>query len=115
VKVAAAAFAVLALPLTACGGDGEEPVADVGRIACSGTSLAIDTPKIRTQTDGVHLNLRVSDERGVSLFVDGEQVRGEVVMALPPGGVPVKCTHGSGGSMESSFEVVAEDEGPSGY
>jgi hypothetical protein len=79
---------VLALSLTACGGDGEEPVADVGRIACSGTSLAIDTPKIRTQTDGVHLNLRVSDERGVSLFVDGEHVRGEVVMSLPPGGVP---------------------------
>jgi hypothetical protein len=70
---------------------------------------------VKVGPDGeVHVEANVSDERGVSATVNGERVRGGVVMQLSPGPAKLKCSHGNGGSMESSFEVV-EEEGASGY
>jgi hypothetical protein len=104
VTLAACVLSVAAL-CSACGGSDEEPAASVGDITCSRTMLQV-TPRVQTRHDGVHVNARVSDQRGVALTVGGHRVSGATVLQLPPGGVRVRCSHGPGSSMEAGFEVV---------
>jgi hypothetical protein len=108
VSRAAAAVAVLVLGVAACGGDHEEPAADVAAIHCSAKELTV-TPKVEAGSDGrVRLEVHVSDERGVSVTVNGIRANGAMVIALPEGTVGVVCRDGSGGSMRSFFEVVGQ-------
>jgi hypothetical protein len=64
---------------------------------------------VQTRNDGVHVDAHVSDERAVTLTVDGERVSGASVLQLPPGGVRVRCSQGAGSSMEAGFDVVEAD------
>ena len=101
-------FALVLLSAAACGGDDEEPAADAGEIRCSSTTLIV-TPRVKARSDGVHLQVLVSQERGVSASVNDQRVRGGVVLRLSPGDHRVRCNHGNGGSMESTFAVVADE------
>jgi hypothetical protein len=105
-RIAAAALVVLAL--AACGGEEEEPPAAVADIMCTSEMLTV-TPRVRATTHGVHVEANVSNERGVSLAIDGERVRGEVVLQLAPGRRHVICRHPDGGSTETWFEVVPSE------
>jgi hypothetical protein len=96
----------LALLVAGCGGENEEPAVAVGEIRCSNTRLTVPE-RVAARPDGVHLDVRVSGERGVSLELEGQRVRGPVVLPLATGGHRVKCNHRNGGSMEAGFEVVA--------
>lgn len=107
----AVALAVAVLSTAACGGDEEEPAAGVGEISCSSTTLLV-TQRVQTRPDGVHLKVSVSQEHGVSASIDEQPVRGGVVLQLAPGDHWVRCSHGDGGSMESTFEVVEADAQP---
>jgi hypothetical protein len=106
----AVALAFVLLSAAACGGDEAEPVADVGDIRCSSTTLSVETPRVTARPDGVHVQVSVSQERGVSASIDEQRVRGPVVLQLAPGVHRVRCSHGDGGSMESSFEVVTAED-----
>jgi hypothetical protein len=105
------ALGFVLLSAAACGGEEEEPAADVGEISCSSTTLLV-TQRVRTRPDGVHLQVRVSQERGVSASIDEQRVRGGVVLQLTPGDHRIRCSHGDGSSMESTFEVVEADAQP---
>jgi hypothetical protein len=70
--------------------------------------LAVDTPRVQARPDGVHLLVQLSQEHGVSVTIEGQPVRGGVVLQLSPGGHRVKCSDGTGGSMEAGFEVGEE-------
>ena len=109
-RLAAGAF--IALSLTACGGDDEEPAVAVAEINCSSTSLSV-TPRVKARADGVHVLAQVSQEHGVSASIDGQPVRGTAVLQLAEGGHWVRCSHGDGGSMEASFAVVVDEEATS--
>jgi len=108
-RVAALAFVLLSP--AACGGDEQEPAADVGEISCSSTTQIV-TPRVQARRDGVHLEVSVSQEHGVSASIDGQRVRGGVVLQLSPGDHRVRCSHADGGSLESPFEVVEADAQP---
>jgi hypothetical protein len=103
----AVAFALVLLSAAACGGTEEEPAVAVGEIRCSSTTLLV-TQRVKARPDGVHLQVSVSQEHGVSASIDEQRVRGGVVLQLAPGDHRVRCSHGNGGSMESSFEVVTD-------
>lgn len=105
----AVALGVAVLSTAACGGDEEEPAADAGDIRCSSTMLTVETPRVKARSDGVHVQVSVSQEHGVSASIDEQHVRGGVVLQLAPGDHRVRCSHGDGGSMESTFEVVADE------
>jgi hypothetical protein len=105
----AAALAFVLLSAAACGGDEEEPAAGVGDIRCSSTMLIVETPRVMARPDGVHVKVSVSQEHGVSASIDEQRVRGAAVLQLTPGEHRVRCSHGDGGSMESFFEVVADE------
>jgi hypothetical protein len=107
----AVAFALVLLSAAACGGDEEEPAAAVGEISCSSTTLLV-TQRVQARPDGVHLQVRVSQERGVSASIDEQRVRGGVVLQLSPGDHRIRCSGGDGSSMESTFEVVEADAQP---
>jgi hypothetical protein len=105
VRLAANALVLIALSTAACGGDDAEPAVDVAEIRCSSTRLTV-TPRVKARPDGVHLEVLVSQEHGVLVTINEQQARGGLVMQLPPGDHRVRCAHGDGGSMESTFEVV---------
>jgi hypothetical protein len=109
----AVAFAFVLLSAAACGGDEEEPAAGVGDIRCSSTMLIVETPRVMARPDGVHVKVSVSQEHGVSASIDEQRVRGAAVLQLTPGEHRVRCSHGDGGSMESFFEVVADENAAS--
>jgi hypothetical protein len=106
-----AALGFVLLSAAACGGDEEEPAANAGEISCSSTTLLV-TQRVKARPDGVHLQVLVSQERGVSASIDEQRVRGGVVLQLSPGDHRVRCSHGNGGSLESTFEVVEADAQP---
>jgi hypothetical protein len=111
---------LLAAALSACGQGPSEgatepqaaPLADVGQIVCRDGKTEVLTPQVRTQPNGVHLEVRNETGSKLEFKVDdpeggggGFDIPGSTVMDLHPGQVRVACFDGY---SEDPSEITGE-------
>lgn len=113
------AAALLALP--ACGaGETAEPGAetggpppaalpDVGRVVCTADGTTVETPRVRPQADGVHLE--VVNESGGERLLEVSTAGGEAAGAPAPEGTQVQVVDFAPGSVTVACEDPATGEG----
>lgn len=115
------------LLMSACGGDDETPPAeetlpDAARVVCDGETTRVETPEIRPQRDGVHIEIENTTDTELVYSVTGRDGRGHgdgaapgdtaVVSDVPPGQVEIACHRGATDPervASATFRVTDED------
>jgi len=123
----------LSLGLTACGAgettggvgstEGSEPEAalpDVARVVCEDGATRVETPSVKPQEDGIHL--QIVNETAEDLGLEIGEAQGEPVMGtnadrgtsteileLPPGSIWLACRHREAVDPWVEIQVVDQD------
>jgi hypothetical protein len=125
---------IAAVPVRFVGSIEESPsvepaAADVARISCDGSTLAVQTPVVRAQPDGVHVELasttihpiefRLGDLEKMGIYsaeVRTGETLSDVLPSFAPGTWPVACSSPSGAeSVEPSALGSLEVVDPEGF
>lgn len=130
VLVASLAFAVAALPACAQQADGPgdlttadapAPLPEVARVVCEPGGTRVETPTVKPQADGIHLEVANATRLDLALEIGvdraspvmGTNVPTSEILDLPPGTIWVACRPSRGSGPVSAppepIDIVDED------